>query len=376
MRYNEFRGLGKAGRLGFGLMRLPVKDGQVDEEKAIALIRRGIDGGITYLDTAYPYHGGQSEVTAGKALKDGYREKVTVTDKLPCWAVKESADMDRLLDEQLRRLDLPYVDMYLLHALNRGSYDRMKELGYKDFFRRALADGRVKHVGFSFHDGADAFRYILDDYDWEMCQIQYNYLDDEAQATEKGLLYAGEKGVPVVIMEPLRGGNLARVPAEIAERMEKYPVRRSPAEWAFRFAADHEAVKVVLSGMNGVDQLEENLRVFDTLPPRSLTREDLEFLRGVKQAFLARQPILCTGCRYCQPCPRGVRIPEIFEAVNRAVMFDRREEVAGRLERFRQEEAGPERCVGCGKCEKACPQGLGIIGLLKKARDGGFRDGV
>ena len=232
MRYNEFRGLGKASRLGFGLMRLPMKDAQVDEKKAIALIRRGIDGGITYLDTAYPYHGGQSEVTAGKALKDGYREKVTVTDKLPCWAVKESADMDRLLDEQLRRLDLPYVDMYLLHALNRGSYDRMKELGYKDFFRRALTDGRVKHVGFSFHDGADAFRYILDDYDWEMCQIQYNYLDDEAQATEKGLLYAGEKGVPVVIMEPLRGGSLARVPAEIAERMEKYPVWRSPAEWA------------------------------------------------------------------------------------------------------------------------------------------------
>ncbi len=373
MQYNEFKGMGRTSRLGYGLMRLPVRDGQVDEERAIRLIRRGIDAGITYLDTAYPYHGGQSEVTAGRALKDGYREKVTVTDKLPCWAVKESADMDKLLDEQLRRLDLPYIDMYLLHALNRDRYAQMKALGFKDFFRRALSDGRIRHVGFSFHDDAAAFREIMDDYDlWEMCQIQYNYLDDKSQATEEGLLYAGKRNVPVVIMEPLRGGNLARVPREIAERMDGYPVKRSPVEWAFRFAADHEEVKVVLSGMSAEDQLEDNLRLFDGIPPHSLTREDLTFLQGVKEAFLARQPILCTGCRYCQPCPRGVKIPEIFEAVNRSVMFDRPEELARRLEGFRKDEAGPDRCVACGKCESVCPQGLNIIELLKKTESGGF----
>lgn len=377
MRYNDFKGMGRASRLGYGLMRLPVRDGQVEEERAIRLIRRGIDGGITYIDTAYPYHGGQSEVVAGKALKDGYREKVTITDKLPCWAVKESGDMDALLDEQLRRLDLPYIDMYLLHALNRDRYAKMKELGFKDFFRRALKDGRIRHVGFSFHDGADAFREILDDYDgWEMCQIQYNYLDDDSQATEQGLLYAGKKNVPVVIMEPLRGGNLARVPREIAEKMDGYPVKRSPAEWAFRFAADHEEVKVVLSGMSSEEQLEDNLRIFDGIPPRSLTEEDLRFVKEIKQAFLARQPILCTGCRYCQPCPRGVKIPEIFEAVNRAVMFDRTEELARRLDNFRNEEAGPSRCVKCGKCESVCPQGLKIIELLKKTESGGFQVGV
>ena len=372
MQYVPFGSHGfSVSRLGFGCMRLPTrKEGDstvIDRPQAIAMLRRGIDGGITYVDTAYPYHGGESETVVGQALKDGYREKVTLTTKLPVWAVKEEKDMNRLLDEQLKKLDVPYVDFYLLHAMNKDRLEQMRAFHYKDFFAQALRDGRIKHPGFSFHDGKDVFVEILNDYDqWGMCQIQYNYLDDGEQATEDGLLAAGRRGVPVVVMEPLRGGALANPPADVAELMARNAVRRSPVEWAFSYIADYPQVATILSGMSTMEQVEDNLRVFDTVTVGGLTDADRAFIRTLKQAYLSRMPVKCTGCRYCQPCPQDVHIPDIFAAYNESKMFDRPGHLAWHYGGMIKREQDASRCVQCGACEAACPQQLSIIDWLQQ----------
>ncbi len=358
-------------RLGFGCMRLPVRrEGEaarVDEEAAVALIRRGIDGGISYVDTAYPYHGGESEIVVGKALRDGYREKVKLTTKLPIWAVNEEKDMNRLLDEQLKKMDVPYVDFYLLHAMNGERMDKMQAFHYKDFFDQALRDGRIRHAGFSFHDGKDVFLRILNDYDnWGMAQIQFNYLDDQEQATVDGLREAGRRGVPLVIMEPLRGGALANPPKNVAEMMENNPSRRSAVEWAFAFIADFPEVAVILSGMSSREQLDDNLRIFDGLTVGGMTEEDRRFAQALKQAYLSRMPVKCTGCRYCQPCPQTVQIPEIFEGYNAAKMFDQPGRFLRSYGQRLEQGHDASRCVQCGACESACPQHLSIIDWLQQ----------
>ena len=357
-------------RLGFGCMRLPTKkDGDknvVDREAAIALIRRGIDGGITYVDTAYPYHGGESEIVVGQALKDGYREKVKLTTKLPIWAVNEEKDMNRLLDEQLKKLDVPYVDFYLLHAMGNERMDKMQAFHYKDFLGQALKDGRIRHAGFSFHDDKQAFFRILHDYDnWGMAQIQFNYLDDQEQATEEGLREAGKMGIPLVIMEPLRGGALANPPKNVAELMEANPRRRSAVEWAFAFIADYPEVATILSGMSSQQQLDDNLRVFDTLTVGGMTEEDRAFAKVLKQAYLSRMPVKCTGCQYCQPCPQNVHIPDIFEGYNAGKMFDQPGRFTDNYRRQIDQGFDASNCVQCGACEAACPQHLSIIDWLQ-----------
>lgn len=357
-------------RLGFGCMRLPTRQegegSRIDEETAVAMIRRGIDGGINYVDTAYPYHGGESEIVVGKALKNGYRERVTLTTKLPIWKVNEEKDMNLLLDEQLKKLDVPYVDFYLLHAMNGERMDKMQAFHYKDFFSQALRDGRIRHAGFSFHDGKETFFRILHDYDdWGMAQIQLNYLDDQEQATEEGLREAGRMGIPLVIMEPLRGGALANPPKNVADMMAENPTKRSAVEWAFAFVADYPEVATILSGMSTPEQLEDNLKIFHRLTVGGLTEEDRRFTMQLKQAYLSRMPVKCTGCRYCQPCPQDVHIPEIFEGYNAAHMFDTPERFL-RSYRFHIEQAhDASRCVQCGTCESACPQHLSIIDWLQ-----------
>lgn len=364
-------------RLGFGCMRLPTaQEGErrvIDREEAIALIRRGIDGGITYVDTAYPYHDGESEIVVGKALKDGYRERVRLTTKLPVWAVNEEKDMNRLLDEQLKKLDVPYVDFYLLHAMNKDRLEKMQALHYQDFYRQAIRDGRIKRPGFSFHDDHDTFLRILRDWDeWGMAQIQFNYLDDGEQATEAGLKEAGKMGVPVVIMEPLRGGALANPPANVKELIENHAPRRSAVEWAFSFIADYPEVATILSGMSSREQLDDNLRVFDRLTVGGLAGEDRQFIHSLKEAYLSRMPVKCTGCQYCQPCPQGVRIPEIFQGYNSSKMFDQPDRFL-RNYRFRiEQDSDASHCVQCGACEAACPQQLPIIELLRQI-DGEYR---
>ena len=360
-------------RLGFGCMRLPtVKDGDrdvIDREKAIGMIRHGIDEGITYVDTAYPYHGGESETVVGLALKDGYREKVTLTTKLPVWAVNEEKDMNRLLDEQLKKLDVPYLDFYLLHAMGKDRIEKMQAFHYKDFFKQAVKDGRVKHPGFSFHDDHDTFLRLLNDYDgWGMAQIQFNYLDDEEQAGEAGLREAGKRGVPIVVMEPLRGGALANPPQNVKELIDQNPRKRSAVEWAFAYIADYPEVATILSGMSTPEQLDDNLRIFDHLTVGGMTEDDRAFAKELKKAYLSRMPVKCTGCEYCQPCPQGVHIPDIFEAYNAARMFDQPGRFTSSYARRIAQRQDVSQCVQCGACEAACPQHLNIIDMLQTAQ--------
>ncbi len=361
-------------RLGFGMMRLPVHEvdeGRVviDRPEAIRMVRHAIDRGLNYVDTAYGYHDGESEIVTGIALKDGYRERVKLVTKLPQWLVNEHQDMDRLLDEQLTKLDVPYVDFYLLHSLSRDAFHKLQRLDYKGFLNRALADGRIRQVGFSFHDDHECFKEIIDDHDWNMAQIQLNYLDDEYQATVEGLRYAGRRGIPVVVMEPLRGGAIANPPAEIRAMMADNERKWSPIEWAFRYLGDFPEVATILSGMSTFEQVEENLDVFSRVTPNNLTEADRAFVAELKKAYLARIGIGCTKCNYCQPCPEGVLIPRIFDMYNNAYMFDRYEQLRWQYNAIRKENGEASRCVACGQCEAACPQHLPIIELLQMVND-------
>lgn len=374
MNYVPFTDLGfDVSRLGFGMMRLPtMKNDQghdvINRAEAIRMVRRAIDQGLNYVDTAYGYHGGESEIVTGLALKEGYRERVKLTTKLPQWLVNEHADMDRLLDEQLKKLDVPYVDFYLLHALNREAFHKLQRLDYKSFIKRAKVDGRIKHIGFSFHDEHDAFLEIVDDYDgWELAQIQLNYLDDEYQAGEKGMRYAGQRGIGVVVMEPLRGGAIVNPPSSVRVMMDGFEKQYSPVEWAFRYAGDFKEVVTILSGMTAMEQVEDNLDIFTRVAVGNLTEQDRAFVKGLKKAYLERIAIGCTRCDYCQPCPQGVLIPRVFAAVNDAYMFEDNARFDGAYRQIAAKGGDGARCVACGQCEDACPQHLPIIRLLEEA---------
>ena len=354
--------------LGFGCMRLPtLPDGKINEPEAIAMIRHAIDSGVKYVDTAYPYHGGQSEVVLGKALKDGYRDKVILTSKLPCWAVQSHEDMMRLLDEQLERLQEDHLDFYLLHALDIDRYHKMQALDFKAFYQDALAQGKIRYTGFSFHDEKAAFLEILEGYPWQMCQVQMNILDENNQATIEGIRRAGEKGIGVVIMEPLRGGLLADPPKEVREKYAAFPVQRSPIEWAFRYLYTMPEIVTILSGMSNMEQVEDNLRIFAKASRESLSAEEKQLYAQIRETYLQRMKTRCTGCEYCQPCPRGVAIPRIFQGYDRSLLRENGSFKEG-YEKIVASEADASRCVRCGKCEKACPQHLPIIRFLQEIR--------
>lgn len=355
--------------LGFGCMRLPTNpDGSINEPKAIRMIRSAIDQGCKYIDTAYPYHGGESERVVGKALKDGYREKVILTTKLPCWNVKCHEDMMKLLDEQLEKLGVSYVDFYLLHALNKGRLEEMNRYDYKGFYAEALAQGKIRHPGFSFHDDFDAFMTVLNDYDqWGLAQVQMNILDDENQATLKGIDEAGKRGVGVVIMEPLRGGLLANPPEDVRSVYAAFPEKRSPVEWAFRFLYSMPETVTILSGMSTWEQVEDNLRIFDLAERPALTEEEKELFKQVKATYMARTKTRCTGCRYCQPCPMGVEIPRIFKGYDAAMLRADASFKSGYAS-IVKDGGDASKCVACRKCERACPQHLPIVDLLREIR--------
>ena len=357
-------------RLGFGMMRLPTvkkDDGSqpIDREEAIRMLRYGIDHGINYVDTAYGYHNGESEIVTGLGLKDGYRERVMLASKLPQWLVNKEEDMDRLLDEQLRKLDVSHLDFYLLHALNGAAFTKLQKLNYKKFLEKAKADGRIRFAGFSFHDEKAEFLRMIDDYDWDMAQIQFNYLDDQYQATVDGLRYAGDKGIPIVVMEPLRGGALANPPRNVKSLMDAHPSGRSAVNWAFRYVGDFPQVATILSGMTTMEQLKENLSVFEQVLPNNLTREEHDFIAQLKKSYLARVKIGCTGCDYCQPCPQGVLIPRIFAMYNESYMLNQPGSLQFRYSGVIKDGGDGSLCVECGQCEAACPQQLPIIETLK-----------
>lgn len=371
MQYVPFGKTGhQVSRLGFGMMRLPTRivsgDKKViDREEAIRMLRHGIDHGINYVDTAYGYHDGESEIVTGLGLKDGYRERVLLTSKLPQWFVNKEEDMDRLLDEQLKKLDVSCLDFYLLHALHDEAFSKLQRLNYQKFLQKAQADGRVRHVGFSFHDNHKVFLRILDDYDWDMAQIQFNYLDDQFQAGVDGLLYAGKKGISVVVMEPLRGGALASPPEPIKKSMAFNSSGFTPVEWAFRYVGDFPQVVTILSGMSTMEQVQDNLRVFKHVKPNSLTEEQHDFIKDLKKQYLARVKVGCTGCDYCQPCPQGVKIPRIFKIYNESYMLGNMDGLKWHYDALVKEKADASQCVACGACEAACPQQLPIIDTLK-----------
>ena len=351
--------------LGFGCMRLPKKDDKIDRDEAIRMIRHAIDSGVTYIDTAYPYHGGESEIVTGLALKDGYRERVLLATKLPVWKVEKHEDMMALLDEQLEKLGVEYVDFYLMHALNADRLHKMQELDYKSFLDEAVAQGKIRYPSFSFHDNADTFLEILNDYDWKMCQVQMNILDGNTQATLEGIREAGRRNIGVVVMEPLRGGLMANPPESVQALYDAFPVKRSAVEWAFRYLYTMPEVKTILSGMSTMEQVVDNLRIFQNAACEQLSAEEEALFAQVKEAYLSIVKTRCTGCRYCQPCPQGVRIPRIFEGYDEMLLHgknDYREQYA----KIIADHADFSQCVGCGQCEDACPQHLPITRYLSE----------
>ncbi len=351
-------------------MRLPLAQGsetEVDRKESIRLIREGIDRGINYIDTAYPYHNGESEIITGEALKDGYRDRAYLATKLPSWLVKTRADMDNLLDEQLKKLGTDHIDMYLLHALNTDLWENLQKHEVFDFIEKAKASGRIKHIGFSFHDELPLFKTIVDAYDWEFCQIQYNLMDVDYQAGRSGLEYAAKKDLGIVIMEPLRGGSLVRnIPDDINSLWKSSATLKSPVEAAFRFAWNHPGVGTVLSGMNSQQQLDENLEAADNSMPESLTEEESALLKTIRKEYRDRIAADCTNCKYCMPCPSGVDIPANLGFLNNVSMYGNLEPFKTGYTRFFAEEKKAHNCTECGSCEPSCPQKIEIIRHLKE----------
>ena len=370
----KYRTMGKLGiqtsAFGLGCMRFngaASGDTIIDEQKAISLIRRAIDGGVTYLDTAYVYLDKTSEIVLGKALRDGYRDKVTIATKMPMEYVHNRAEMEALLDSELKKLQTDHIDFYLMHGINREKWEYFKSIGAPEFFDDMKKAGKIRFKCFSFHGPYADFEYILNDWDWDMVQIQYNFMDIDNQAGTKGLELAGAKGIPVVIMEGLLGGRLAKAPGNVQALYDAFPVQRTPVEWAFRWLCNHPAVSVVLSGCNEMEQIEDNLRIFDTVEPGIMSPEELKLMDDVRAAYISRTKIGCTGCRYCMPCPNGVNIPGIFSAWNNVSLYDTNPKWDWDLRQIKEKGAGADNCIRCGACEAACPQHLPIIEGLQRA---------
>jgi len=370
--------------LGFGAMRLPLVGGTekptdsfdpartIDEEETARMIEYAIRYGVNYFDAAYNYHGGKSEVVLGKILKP-HRDRVIIATKLPVFLVKERGDFDRFLDEQLRRLQTPCLDFYLLHGLNAKTWESSKGMDVLPFLDRAKSDGRVRHVGFSFHDTLAVFKEIADAYDWTMCQIQYNYLDEQYQAGKEGLKYAASRGIGVAVMEPLRGGKLARVPPTVERLLDSSVEKRRPAEWGLRWAWNHSEVATVLSGMSTLDQVQENIRFAEEGRADSLSADDLAIVRRARKAYRRLLKVDCTGCAYCMPCSSGVNIPMNFSLYNDVMTFS---DPTGVMvyNAFMLPEQRASACVDCGECEEKCPQHIPIREELKKVHATLYRE--
>jgi predicted aldo/keto reductase-like oxidoreductase len=363
--------------LGFGCMRLPTSEGKIDEKRAIAQIKYSIDHGVNYLDTAWPYHGGASEPLLGKALKGGYREKVKVATKLPTWKILTREDMDAYLNKQIEKLGVERIDYYLVHALTGSSWERLVSLGAVDFLNKALSDGRISNAGFSYHGLPEEFAPIVDSYPWTFCQIQYNYLDEKNQAGTAGLEHAAKMGLGVIVMEPLRGGNigLATPPPEVQKIWDESKAARTPAEWALRWVWNHPEVTVVLSGMNEEDHIRENIRVAESANANSMSPEELKIVERARDKYQELLKVNCTGCGYCMPCSSDVLIPGCFELYNKMHMFGDEEGVrffyAARMAGLVSN--GPttfaSQCVECAECMEKCPQHLPIPDLLKQVAE-------
>ena len=379
-----YRKIGKtdceASVLSLGCMRLPMLEQKnppkdfferlraVDEEKSLELIEYAINNGINYFDTAYMYHAGNSELILGKAIK-GKRDKLLITTKSPVMMIQKDEDFDRILDEQLEKLGTDHLDFYLLHGLNKDSWEKARGLKGLEFLDKIKKDGRAQHVGFSFHDKTDVFKGIIDSYEWDVCQIQYNFFDEEYQAGKEGLKYAASRDIGVIIMEPLRGGRFTqRIPEGVQKIWDSAEVKRSPAEWGLRWVANHPEVSVVLSGMTSMEQLKENIKMADGFVPNSLTKKELEIISKAADAYRELMKVDCTSCSYCMPCPNGVNIPMVFSVYNDMYMFNDDMPAITYNTLIGPGQNGAN-CVECGECEEKCPQNIEIIENLKGAHE-------
>lgn len=363
MHYRAFGNTGVAvSALGFGCMRFPTQDGKIWEEKAIAMLREAIDAGVNYIDTAYFYHDGQSEELVGKALRDGYREKVNVATKMPPWHIESPEDFDRIFEDQRRKLGVDCIDFYLLHALGRDTWEnKVLKFDLLSKVEKLKAEGKIRFMGFSFHDDFEAFRMMVDACDhWDFCQLQLNYIDVNNQAGIRGLEYAAARGMGVIVMEPLLGGKLADPPAGVKAVL---PPERTPVEWALDFLWDRPEVSLLLSGMSTPQQVTDNLLYADRSAVGMLTPEQREMFVRAKTVYDTMALVPCTKCSYCMPCPMGVNIPGVFEAYNRsAVSMDEAKPLYAALDGHTGEQ-----CIACGQCQQVCPQKIAISEVLPKA---------
>lgn len=371
----EYREIGKtnvsASLLGYGCMRFPTtKDGEIDAAEAEKILDLAYSKGINYFDTAYVYHSGKSESFVGGVLSKYDRNSYYIADKLPCWMVNSLDDAQRLFNEQLARLQTDYIDFYLLHSLSKQTWDRMVELGVPEFCENLKKQGKIKHLGFSFHDEYEVFEEIITSRAWDFCQIQLNFMDTEYQAGMKGYELAEKAGVPVVVMEPLKGGMLASLPEEITEELRNENPNASIASWGLRWIASLPNVKVVLSGMSSMEQLEDNLNTYSDFRP--INAEEQQMIIRLAEALKKKVNNGCTGCRYCMPCPAGVNIPQNFEIWNEYGIFQNKHHTSWHWENALDNNEKAFNCVSCGQCEEVCPQNIHIredLSRLQKELD-------
>lgn len=366
---NNFNLQAKPSLLGFGCMRFPTyKDAQgnykIDYPLTEEMIEYALEKGVNYIDTAYPYHNGESEIVVGKIMKKYPRDSFFLATKLPMWKVDSKESVRNIFNEQLEKLQMDYVDFYLLHALDRGRFDKVIEYEVIQECLKLKEEGKIKYLGFSFHDDYEVFERIINHYDWDFCQIQFNYMDTEEQAGLKGLKLAGEKNIPVVIMEPIKGGSLANLSDDVNRVFKSYNEQASAASWALRYVASFPEVMTVLSGMSNFEQVKDNINTFTDF--KELNEEENELVVKVKDLINSKIKSRCTGCEYCMPCPRGVNIPRAFRTWNVWSMYNKGESFINQYKNGIKETGSPLNCIACGKCEKLCPQKISIIEDLKK----------
>lgn len=354
--------------LGFGCMRFPVaEDGKIDRKQAEKMLDRAYAAGVNYFDTAYPYHNGESEVFVGETMKKYDRNSFYLATKLPSWMVNSVEDAEKCFATQLERLQTDYIDFYLLHAMGRDGWNKMVKLGVVEYCERLQREGKIRHFGFSFHDSYEAFEEILNYRDWDFCQIQLNYMDVDEQAGMRGYKLAEEKNVPLVIMEPVKGGSLAAFAEDITAKLRSLDPQASTASFALRWVGSLPNVKVVLSGMSTVEQVEDNLKTFGDFRP--LSEQESRVIDEIVETINGRVQNGCTGCRYCMPCPAGVDIPRNFRIWNIYHMYQNYNMVKGSWEGGIADEAKAKNCIKCGKCEKICPQKLSVRADLERVQE-------